>query len=264
MNRLQGKKVAITGAASGIGLSAAHLMAAEGAQVLIADLHASAAGQAAAEIRDAGGEAIGMAVDVMDEDSTAAMIERAAAEFGGLTTLCNHVGGSNPKKDLDLLGMDMDEWDRVMTLNARSTVVASKLALPHMIDGGGGSIINTASIGGLLGDALQCAYGASKAAVIRLTQYIATQYGDKGIRCNAIAPGSIMTPALRDNLQAEVTDGIRNANPMRELGDASDIGYAMVYLASDEAKYMTGQTLVVDGGLTSQNALVPARREMLG
>src|SRR5699024_1992791 len=109
--------------ASGIGLAAAHLMAAEGAQVLVADLHESAAEQAAADIRAAGGHAVGMAVDVMDEDSIAAMIDRAVAEFGGLTTLCNHVGGSNPEKDLDLLGMDMAEWDRVMTLNARSTVV---------------------------------------------------------------------------------------------------------------------------------------------
>ncbi|MFF9214835.1 SDR family NAD(P)-dependent oxidoreductase, partial [Streptomyces sp. NPDC014791] len=128
--------------------------------------------------------------------SVATMIDRAATEFGGINVLCNHVGGSNPRKDLDLLRLDLYEWDRTMALNARSTVVTSQLALPHTLVAGGGSIINTASIGGLAGDTLQCAYGAAKAAVIRLTQYIATQYGKQGIRCNAVAPGAVMTPVL--------------------------------------------------------------------
>ncbi|TQF68347.1 SDR family oxidoreductase [Rhodococcus spelaei] len=264
MNRLEGKKVVITGAASGIGRAAAQLMAAEGAQVLVADLHESAAEQTAREIRESGATAVGVGVDVMDEAAVASMIDRAVAEFGGITTLCNHVGGSNPHKDLDLLRLDLDEWDRVMALNVRSTVVASRLAIPHMIEAGGGSIVNTASVGGLLGDSLQCAYGSAKAAVIRLTQYIATQYGRQGIRCNAVAPGAIMTPALRDNLPADVVAGIQAANALDMLGSAEDIGYAMVYLASDESRYMSGQTLVVDGGMTAQSPLAAGRRSMLG
>lgn len=264
MNRLEGKKIVVTGAASGIGRAAAHLMAAEGAQVLIADLHEAAAEEAAREVRERGGVAVGVAVDVMDESSVSAMVDRAIAEFGGLTTLCNHVGGSDPHKDLDLLRMDLDEWDKTMALNARSTVVASRLAIPHMIAAGGGSIVNTASVAGLLGDSLQCAYGSAKAAVIRLTQYIATQYGRQGIRCNAVAPGAIMTPALRDNLPADVVAGIRAANALDMLGSPEDIGHAMVYLASDESRYMSGQTLVVDGGLTAQSPLAAGRRSMLG
>jgi NAD(P)-dependent dehydrogenase (short-subunit alcohol dehydrogenase family) len=259
-NRLENKRVVITGAASGIGRTAAELMVAEGARVLIADLEADAASAAAAEI---GANAVGVAVDVMDEESVAAMIDRAVAEFGGLDVLCNHVGGSNPRKDLDLLHMDLAEWDRAMALNARSTVVASRLALPHMIAEGGGSIINTVSVAGLAGDTLQCAYGAAKAAVIRLTQYIATQYGRENVRCNAIAPGAIMTPALRDNLSADVIADIRSHNALDLIGAPKDIGWAMVYLASEESRYMTGQTLVLDGGLTAQSPIAASRRRML-
>jgi NAD(P)-dependent dehydrogenase (short-subunit alcohol dehydrogenase family) len=159
--------------------------------------------------------------------------------------------------------MDLDEWDRTMVLNARSTVVASRLALPHMISAGGGSIINTVSVAGLAGDTLQCAYGAAKAAVIRLTQYIATQYGRDGVRCNTIAPGAIMTPALRDNLPADTIADIRNHNALDLIGAPEDIGWAMVYLASDESRYMSGQTLVLDGGLTAQSPLAASRRNML-
>ncbi len=260
MNRLQGKRIVITGAASGIGRAAAELMVAEGARVLIADLDGAAATRAAGEIGD---HALGIAVDGMDEVSVAAMVERAVAEFGGIDVLCNHVGGSNPRKDLDLLRLDLAEWDRTMALNARSTVVASRLALPHMIAEGGGSIINTVSVAGLAGDTLQCAYGAAKAAVIRLTQYIATQYGRNNVRCNAVAPGAVMTPSLRDNLPTEAIDAIRSHNALDLIGDPEDIGWAMVYLASEESRYMTGQTLVLDGGLTAQSPIAASRRRLV-
>ncbi|EQM35544.1 oxidoreductase [Rhodococcus erythropolis DN1] len=253
----------ITGAASGIGRAAAQLMAAEGAKVLVADLDPARAEEAAAAIRETGGTALGFGVDVMNEESLAAMIERAVAEFGGINVLCNHVGGSNPRKDLDLLRMDLDEWDRVMSLNVRSTVVASRLAIPHMNSAGGGSIVNTASVGGLIGDSLQSAYGSAKAAVIRLTQYIAVQYGANGVRCNAVAPGAIMTPALVDNIPTDVIDGMKQANALPYLGEPEDIAHAMLYLASDESRYMTGQTLVVDGGLTSKSPLATGRSSML-
>lgn len=260
MNRLQSKTAVITGAANGIGFSAARLMAAEGARVLLADMDAQQCSDAAAEIRKAGGTATATTVDVTDENSIAAMIDEAVSTFGGPHVLCNHVGGSNPERDRDLLNMDMAEWDRAMNLNVRSTVVASRLAIPHMISAGGGSIINTASIAGLEGDAIQCAYGAAKAAVINLTRYIATQYGPQGIRCNAVAPGAVMTPSLRNNLPAETLESIQQHISLGDIGEPSDIGNAMTYLASEEARYITGQCLVVDGGTTSQSALAPGRR----
>lgn len=263
MGRVQGKVVVITGGASGIGLAAAKLLAAEGASVVIGDLKAGDAEAAAAEITAAGGAATGLAVDAMDEESIHALVETAVQTYGALHVMCNHVGGSNPRKDLDLLRLDMDEFDRTMLLNVRSTVVGSRAALPHIIAAGGGSIINTASVGGLSGDFLQVAYGTAKAAVIRLTEYIATQYGAQQVRCNSVAPGAVMTPALRDNLPQEAIDSIRGHNVLPFIGEADDIANAMLFLASDESRYLTGQCLVVDGGMTSHSSIAEDRRALL-
>lgn len=260
MDRLRSKTAVITGAASGIGFAAAELMAAEGARVLLADWDEQQCVDAAQRIRDAGGTASAATVDVADEKSLAAMVEQAVSTFGGVDVLCNHVGGSNPERDRDLLNMDMAEWDRVMTLNVRSTVVASRLAIPYMRHAGGGSIINTASIAGLAGDAIQCAYGAAKAAVVNLTRYIATQYGPDSIRCNSVAPGAVMTPALRENLPAEMIESIERHVSLGHTGEPIDIANAMLYLASDESRYLTGQCIVVDGGTSSQSSFAPGRR----
>lgn len=260
MNRLDGQVAVITGAASGIGRAAADLFAAEGAAVVVGDLREEDATAAAAEITAAGGTAIGMAVDVMDENSLARLVEAAASGFGRLDIMCNHVGGSNPKRDLDIMGLDMDEFDRVMQLNVRSTVIGCRLAIPYMAEAGGGSIINTASVGGLNGDYVQVAYGTAKAAVIRLTQYVATQVGHQNIRCNAIAPGAVMTPSLADNLPAQVIEEIRTHNALPFLGDPIDVAHTMLFLASSEARYITGQVLVVDGGMTSHHSIAETRR----
>lgn len=172
-------------------------------------------------------EAADIAVDATSEDSLRGLVEGAVEKYGRLDVMCNHVGGSSPKKDLDLLRLDLEHYDQVMDLNVRSVVVGSRLALPHMVKGGGGSIINTASVGGLSGDYLQVAYGTAKAAGIRLTQYIATQYGPQHVRCNSIAPGAIMTPALMDNLSEESIESIRSHNSLPFIGDPDDIANAM-------------------------------------
>lgn len=263
MGRIQDKVAVITGGASGIGLAAAKLFAAEGAKVVIGDLKPEQAEAAAAEITADGGTAIGLAVDAMDEASLTGLVDTAVERFGALHIMCNHVGGSNPRKDLDLLRLDMDEFDRTMKLNVRSTVVGSRAALPHIIAAGGGSIINTASVGGLSGDFLQVSYGTAKAAVIRLTEYVATQYGAQNVRCNSIAPGAIMTPALRDNLPEEAIESIRGHNALPYIGAADDIAQAMLYLASEESRYVTGQCLVVDGGMSSHSSIAEDRRSLL-
>lgn len=260
MDRVRGQVAVITGGASGIGLASAGLLAAEGAAVVIGDLTLEDASRAAAEITADGGRAIGVAVDVMEEESLAALIDTAVSEFGRLDVMCNHVGGSDPRKDLDILGLDMDEFDRVMRLNVRSTVLGCRLAIPHMIEAGGGSIINTASVGGLAGDFIQVAYGSAKAAVIRMTEYVATQYGREQIRCNAIAPGAVMTPALADNLPAEMIEGIRTHNALPYLGEPEDVANLMLFLASPESRYITGQVITVDGGMTSHHPLAETRR----
>jgi NAD(P)-dependent dehydrogenase (short-subunit alcohol dehydrogenase family) len=260
MQRVEGLVAVITGGASGIGRAAAGRLAAEGAAVVIGDLREGDAAGAASEIIDAGGRAVGMAVDVMDEASLARLVHTAASRFGRLDIMCNHVGGSNPRKDLDVVGMDLDEFDRIIALNVRSTVLGCRLAIPHMIEAGGGSIVNTASVGGLSGDFVQTGYGTAKAAVIRLTQYVATQYGHRNIRCNAVAPGAVMTPSLRDNLPAEMVEGIRRHNAVPFIGDPEDVAAVMVFLASPESRYVTGQVIAVDGGLMSHSPIAETRR----
>ena len=260
MNRLQGHVVVITGGASGIGRASANLFAAEGAAVVIGDLAEQDAEAAAAQITAAGGRAAGVAVDVTDEASLGALIDTAVTRFGRLDVMCNHVGGSNPRKDLDVVGLDLDEFDRTMNLNVRSTVLGCRLAIPHLIEAGGGSIINTASVGGLSGDFTQTAYGTAKAAVLRLTQYVATQYGHERIRCNALVPGAVMTPALRNNLPAEMIEGIRKHNALPFIGEPDDLANAMLFLASPESRYITGQALVVDGGMSSHSTIAEIRR----
>ncbi|MFJ4912019.1 SDR family NAD(P)-dependent oxidoreductase [Streptomyces sp. NPDC088726] len=263
MNRLHDKVAVITGAGSGIGRSAAELMSKEGARVVVADHDTRAAEETAALITAAGGQALPLTVDVMEEDSIADMISATVNEYGALNVLCNHVGGTNPRTDLDVLRMDMDEFDRAVALNMRSTLLGSRHAIPHMIRAGGGSIINTASVAALVGDVLQTSYGAVKAAVVSITKSVATQYGPQNIRCNAIAPGAVMTPALENNLPQEVVDSLKRGNALPYLGSPEDIGHTMVFLASDESRYLTGQLLVVDGGMTAQSSAAPGRRAML-
>ncbi|MET9401426.1 SDR family NAD(P)-dependent oxidoreductase [Kitasatospora sp. NPDC002965] len=263
MDRLKEKVAVITGAGSGIGRSAAELMSREGALVVVADHNTRGAEETARLVEAAGGRALPVTVDVTDEGSVADMVAAAVREFGGLHVLCNHVGGTDPRKDLDLLRMDLDEFDRAVALNMRSTLLGSRHAVPHMIRAGGGSIVNTASVAALVGDVLQTSYGAVKAAVVSITKSIAVQYGPQHVRCNAVAPGAVMTPALENNLPPEVIRSLRNGNALPYLGTPEDIGHTMVFLASDESRYLTGQLLVVDGGMTMQSSAAPGRRAML-
>ncbi|MFH8439549.1 SDR family NAD(P)-dependent oxidoreductase [Streptomyces sp. NPDC018007] len=263
MHRLQDKVAVITGAGSGIGRAAAQLMSAQGARVVVADYDTQAAQETARLITTVGGTALPLTVNVLEENSITTMIDATVEEYGALHVLCNHVGGTNPRTDLDLLRMDMDEFDRAITLNMRSTLLGSRHAIPHMIRAGGGSIINTASVAALIGDVLQTAYGAVKAAVVSITKSTAAQYGPKNIRCNAIAPGAVMTPALENNLPQEVIESLKAGNALPYLGSPEDIAHTMVFLASEESRYLTGQLLVVDGGMTMQSSAAPGRRAML-
>ncbi|MEU5388233.1 SDR family NAD(P)-dependent oxidoreductase [Kitasatospora cineracea] len=263
MARLKDKVAVITGAGSGIGRAAAELMAAQGALVVAADYDGAAAEETARLVEAAGRHALPVTVDVTDEHSLEELFTTAVREFGTLDVLCNHVGGTDPRRDLDLLRMDFEEFDRAVARNVRSTLIGSRLALPHLIRAGGGSIINTASVAALVGDVTQTAYGAVKAAVVSITKSIAVQYGPQRVRCNAIAPGAVLTPALRDNLPQPVIDSLLAVNALPYLGAPEDIAHTMVFLASDESRYLTGQLLVVDGGMTTQSPAAPGRRAML-
>ncbi|WP_028549665.1 SDR family NAD(P)-dependent oxidoreductase [Paenibacillus sp. UNC451MF] len=257
MERMKDKVALITGGASGIGLSTANLMAKAGAKVVIADFNTDGAIEAAENIKSQGGEAVGVFLDAGDGDSIREAVELTVQQYGKITTLFNNVGSTNLKKDLDILNVDLDEWDRLMNVNLKSVLLGCRFAIPYMINAGGGSIINTASMAGFTGDAVRVAYGASKAAVVNLTKYIATQYGKNNIRCNAVAPGLILTPAAKHNMPSEVLDIFGKYNALPYHGEPDDIGHTVLFLASDESKFITGQTIQVEGGHYIANPTVP-------
>lgn len=248
MGRVEGKVALVTGGASGIGLSAAKLMAKEGAKVVIGDFNEEGAKEAARNIVAKGGEASGIFLDASVQESIKDAIDYTVKEYGSLSVLFNNVGLTNLQKDLDVLNIDLDEWDRLMNVNLKSIVIGSRYAIPHMQKAGSGSIINTASMAAYASDSIRSAYGASKAAVVQLTKYIATQFGKDNIRCNGVAPGLILTPAAKNNLSEDLQAEFQRHNALPYHGEPEDIGYAVLFLASDESKFMTGQTIQIEGG----------------
>lgn len=263
MGRVQDKVALVTGAASGIGLSAATLLAKEGAKVVLADYNIEGAKEVAAALKEQGFEATAVFVNALEEQSIKDAIEFTVDTYGALNVLYNNVGGTNVRKDLDIVNMDLEEWDRTMNINLKSVLLGARFAVPHMQKAGGGSIINTASMGGLASDSIRTGYGTSKAGVVHLTKYIATQYGKDNIRCNAIAPGLILTPAAVNNLPEKMIEIFTKYNALPYNGQPDDIGHAVVFLASDESKFMTGQTMQIEGGHYMANPTIADLNEFL-
>jgi len=250
--KLEGRVAIVTGGASGIGRATAFALAAEGASVLIADLNELEAERACEAIRAAGGRASAQRCNVANEDSIRETVAAAVEQYGGLDILHNNAANSDPAtmgRDLDLTDMETDVWDATLAVNLRGPMLGCKHAIPRMLERGGGSIINTSSASGRVGDLSRAAYGASKAGLESLTRYVATQYGKRGIRCNAIAPGVVATPALSANVPAEQIAVYERSHLTPRLGLPEDIAAAVVFLASDDSAFITGQTLCVDGGL---------------
>ncbi|HLR09641.1 MAG TPA: SDR family NAD(P)-dependent oxidoreductase [Bacillota bacterium] len=248
MRRVEGKIALVTGGASGIGLATARLLAKEGAKVVIGDFNEEGAKSAAESINQQGGIAAGIFLDAGEEASIKEAVEYTVDTYGPLTVLFNNVGLTNLQKDIDVVHIDLNEWDRLMNVNTKSVLLGSRYAIPYMKEAGGGSIINTASMAAFTSDVIRSAYGASKAAVTNLTRYIATQYGKDNIRCNAVAPGLILTPAAKNNMPSAVLEIFKRHNALPYNGEPEDIGYTVLFLASDESKYITGQTIQVEGG----------------
>lgn len=249
MGRLDGKVAIVTAGAAGIGRATARIMAREGAQVVVADLDADGAEAVAQEIRAAGGAAWARAFDALEADSIAALVHWTRETCGGLHVLHNNAGATDPAKDLAVADLDLDCWDRTLRLCLKSMLVGCKHAVPIMIAQGGGAIVNTASQSGLAGDLAFTAYGVAKAGVISLTQHVATQYGAQGIRCNCIAPGLTLTAAVERVLPPAVQQIFVKQNLVPRAAQPEDIGHVVAFLASDEAAFITGQVISVDGGL---------------
>lgn len=263
MANLTGKVALITGAGSGIGRATAQLLAERGACVMVTDLKADTAAATADLIVTAGGKAVSSVCDIHSEDSIRAAIAATVAEFGGLDVMHNNAALQDPAvlmKDADIASMDADLWDRTMAVNLRGTMLGCKHAIPAMLKRGGGSIINTSSTYGLAAFISLPAYSASKAAINSLTQHVATVYGKQGIRCNAVAPALVLTPLTHTFIPAPLIDINVDGATTPFLGGPMDVAQAVAFLASDDARFINGHILPVDGGTLATQPTVPAAR----
>jgi NAD(P)-dependent dehydrogenase (short-subunit alcohol dehydrogenase family) len=247
---LEGRRAIVTGAASGIGRATAELLAAEGASVIVADVNEAAGEGVAAGIQARGGVARFVRCDVTSSADCANAVAVAVREFGGLDTLCNNAGII---RRADVVDTTEDEWARVMAVNVTSVFLMSKHAVPVMAAGGGGAIVNTGSGWGLKGGDKAVSYCASKGAVVNMTRAMAIDHGPQSIRVNCVCPGDTDTGMLREEarqLGADETAFLAGSadRPLARLGAPHDIAQAMLFLVSDQSNWVTGTSLVVDGG----------------
>lgn len=250
--RLQDKVAVITGSGAGQGRSAALLFAREGARVVVSDIDPANTDAVAAEIRAAGGTALALPADVSDEDSVRDLMTETVRQFGRLDILYNNAGIA-PFADDRFETLDPALWDRIHNVNLRGIFLCCKHAVPRMVLQNSGSIINTASVAGLIGIGGQLAYSAAKAGVIGLTKATATTYGRHSIRCNAICPGAVETAMTAEILAPErVREATVRLNCIRRLGTPDDIANLALFLASDESSWMTGAIIPIDGGWTNR------------
>ena len=256
MGRLEGKVAIVTGGAMGIGQATALLMAREGARVVVADLQLEQARATVEQIRAAGGEATAAHLDAMSEASIEAVMQTTHAVYGALHVLYNNVGGTDATRDTGVVDMDWSYWDTALKLNLGSTVYACRRAIPLMLASGGGAIVNTSSMAAVMGDMRPTAYAAAKGAVITFTRYVAAQYGRQGVRCNAIAPGLILTARATPRPQAVLAAFARQTLAPAH-GQPEDVACAALFLASDEARFINGQLIEIDGGLRTHNPTMP-------
>ncbi|MHB8617971.1 MAG: SDR family NAD(P)-dependent oxidoreductase [Chloroflexota bacterium] len=253
--RLAGRTAVITGGASGLGLATARLFASEGAALILADWDGTALDLASDSLRTTGYEIVPIPGDVSDATTSREIVDTARSRFGRLDVLFNNAG-IDPLRARSVTNTAEADWDRVMAVNIKSAYLLSSAALPLMIKGGGGSIVNTASIAGLRASADEAAYSVSKAAMISLTQSLARDYAHHGVRANCICPGMmemVMTDRRRDMREDQLANREAAANrtvPMGRQGTYAEIAQAVLFLAGPESSYVTGAALVVDGGLS--------------
>lgn len=266
MGQLDGKIVVITGSGRGQGLAAARLFASEGARIVVNDLDEESVDKAVAEIEAQGGTAEGAVADISDPDDVQRMLG-VAERMGGLDVLYNNAGiGNSAVKRFgiqmdDLVNCTLEDWNRIISINLTGPFLTCKYGIPMLIARGGGVIINTSSIHGIIGCPSAHAYSATKGGLCAITRAIAVTYGPQGVRCNAILPGVVETEMIEDAFTTEQgRNHMTNSAPLRKSGTAQDMANAALWLASDASSFVNGQDIVVDGGASIYTALVaPAR-----
>ena len=245
--RLQGKVAVVTGGAGGIGRETARRFAEEGASVCIADLADEPGQETASEI-----DGIYVHADVTNPDDVQGMYREASERFGGLDVLFNNAGISPPDDD-SILETELDAWDRVQNVNLKSVYLCCKYGIPHLLERGGGSVINTASFVAVMGAAAsQISYTASKGGVLAMSRELGVQFARQGVRVNALCPGPVNTPLLQELFAKDPEKAERRLVhlPMGRFAEATEIANGALFLASDESSYVTASTFLVDGGLS--------------
>lgn len=254
---LEGKTAVVTGAAGNLGSACARVIAAEGARVLVTDLVRSRLEEVADEIREAGGDVVAHAADLASEGEIRELVGKANEALGGIDALVNVAARMQGiDKDRDLLTMDAAYWDNVMAVNLRGPMLACKHAIPSMLERGGGAIVTFGSTAGTRGDIGLFAYSATKAALASLARSIAATYGKQGIRANCLCPGNVWTEETRSMMPEPMLDMMQRTRLTPRMGLPEDIGNMAAFLISDRAEYVTGQTIMVDGGGTSHQPWV--------
>jgi dihydroanticapsin dehydrogenase len=254
MGRIEEKACVVTGAASGIGRATAERFAEEGGWVLCVDVDGDGVGEAVKEIRASGGTAEAEEADVADRAQAEGFVARCAELWGGIDILVNNAGVNLP----GVFHEASDETiERTLGVNVKGPIYASQAAIPHMLEGGGGSIVNVSSVNGIVAEPYLTVYAASKGAVVMLSRGIALDYAKEGIRCNAICPGWVDTPINYAHAEMlggldKVYESIDSFQPIGRPGEPREIANVALFLASDESSFLTGSVLVADGGMTAQ------------
>ena len=250
--RFQDRTAVVTGGGSGIGRASAHRLAAEGATVVILDRDGDAAGRTADSIVERSGRAAGLQVDVAVDHLVETAVAQIHERYGRVDVLVNNAGYLRPGTAVT---QTIEDWDRTFAVNVRAMFLLSRAVLPGMVDRGVGSIVNIASTAGLVGEADNIAYATSKGAVVNLTRQLAADFSRAGVRVNCVCPGWVPTgfndPFLRDMSEEEVQAMVEGQVPLGRQGTPEEIAAAVAFLASDEASFIVGQALGVDGGVTA-------------
>ncbi len=252
--RVEGRVAMVTGGAGGIGSATALALAREGASVAVLDIDRAGAERVAGEIRDTGGGALAVVADLSDEPAVVGAVRSVVDRFGRLDILHNNAALTESDaltRDTPVTELALEVWERTLAVNLTSQMLTCKHAIPEMVRHGGGSIINMSSGASLKGDRTRTAYGVSKAGVNTLTMYVATSHGKENIRVNTIVPGLIVTDAVRAHLNDDILTGLGRAILTTHLGEPDDIANLVVFLASEESRYITGQMIAVDGGMSA-------------